>query len=84
MTDSLILKGQVLTFTHDPFSVEPSSAAAVLETAGALWTDEGIIQYIGPSGGLPAESRDVPVHDYGDCLIVAGFVDCHVHYPNYL
>ena len=81
MTDSLILKGQVLTFTHDPFSVEPSSAAAVVETSGALWTDEGIIQYIGPSDHLPAESRDVPVHDYGDSLIVAGFVDCHVHYP---
>ena len=80
MKDSLILKGQVLTFTDDPFSVEPNSAA-VVETAGALWAEEGIIRFIGPAERLPRESCDVPIHDYGDYLIVAGFVDCHVHYP---
>ena len=80
MTDSMILKGQVLAFTDDPFSVEPSAAANV-EKAGALWIENGIIRFVGSAEGLPAESRDVPIQDYGDYLISAGFVDCHVHYP---
>lgn len=32
---------------------------------------------------LPEEYKGIPVEDYGDRIIVPGFVDLHVHAPQY-
>ena len=43
---------------------------------------DGEIVWSGQSGDEPAElSADAVHHDYGDDLILPGFVDGHVHYP---
>jgi guanine deaminase len=76
------IRGPVLTFTGDPFQhglgptlqYEPDAIVAMLR---------GRIAHVGPAqqvrSRLPPGTRVV---DYGrNALIVAGFIDCHVHYP---
>jgi len=80
MSDSLVLKGQTLCFAGDPFAVGPE-AATRHETDGAVWIEDGLVRATGPAAEILTKAVDVPVHDYGDHLITAGFVDCHAHYP---
>ena len=80
MTDRLVLKGQTLTFTGDPFRVGPEAAVAH-RSDGAVWIEDGLIRAVGPAEEILDRAHTAPVVDYGDCLIAAGFVDCHAHYP---
>ena len=80
MANGLILKGQTLTFINDPFLVG-SDAATKFDTNGAVWVDGGRIKDFGTANDILGKAVGVPVIDYGESLISAGFVDCHVHYP---
>jgi guanine deaminase len=49
---------------------------------GVLLVDQGHIAAIGPANTMLENlSPDIQVIDHGDDLIVPGFIDCHVHYP---
>ncbi|NYS25930.1 guanine deaminase [Rhodobacteraceae bacterium 2376] len=74
-----LLLGQTLTFAADPFAEGP--AAARHERHGAVLIDGGLIRASGPAAELRAAHPQARVHDYGQHLISAGFVDAHVHYP---
>ena len=80
MTDRLVIKGQTLSFTDDPFRAGPEAAVAHLSN-GAVWIEDGLIRAVGPAEEILEGDPASPVADYGDCLIAAGFVDCHTHYP---
>lgn len=75
----VILTGQVLRFSGDPFSV--GTAAAHHERRGAVRVTNGRITEVGVAGDLLAAHPQAERVDYGDLLIMAGFVDSHVHYP---
>ena len=74
-----LLLGQTLSFAADPFAEGPE--AARIDTQGAVLIDEGRIAAVGPAARLRAAHPGARVHDYGKALISAGFVDCHMHYP---
>ena len=74
-----LLLGQTLSFAADPFVAGP--AAARHEPRGAVLVEDGRIAAAGPADALRAAHPDARVTDYGDALISAGFVDCHMHYP---
>ena len=67
-----------LSFDGDP----TADAGAVRYTEkGAVLVEAGHIAWAGQAGDLPADlARDAARHDYGDSLILPGFVDGHVHY----
>jgi len=76
------IRGQLLSFTGDPFAGGAAPAYrhepdAVVAMAG------GRITHAGPAAEVLAVlPRDTPVTTYGrDALILPGFIDCHVHYP---
>lgn len=48
---------------------------------GYLVLEDGVISAISPT--LPREYAHAPVTDYGDCLILQSFADCHLHAPQY-
>ena len=49
---------------------------------GVLLVDDGRIVGAGAADALLGQlSADTPVVDYRDKLIVPGFIDCHVHFP---
>jgi len=80
MTEKQLLLGQTLRFIDDPFHT-PIGDAAQHESRGGVLVQNGQISAIGTADDLRAAHPDATVHDYGDALITAGFVDAHAHYP---
>jgi guanine deaminase len=76
MADLLI--GQVIRFQGDPF-VDLDAARHLAH--GAVLIDQGHIAAVGEAADLRARHPQARVHDYGQKLISAGFIDAHVHYP---
>jgi guanine deaminase len=76
------LRGPVLTFSGDPFQLgldrtmhyEPDAIVAIAD---------GRITHFGPARKIgPLLPQGTAVEDYReDSLITAGFIDCHVHFP---
>lgn len=79
MTAHLIL-GQTLAFAADPFAV-PVEDAARHSARGAVLVEGGRIAAVGEADALRRAHPQVPVTDYGAGLILPGFVDAHMHYP---
>ncbi len=80
MTNSLVLKGQILTFSDDPFAVGPE-AAVTHHSDGAVWIEDGLIRAVGAKPEVLSQAQGASIVDHGNHLITAGFVDCHAHYP---
>ncbi|NQY61324.1 guanine deaminase [Cognatishimia sp.] len=80
MTDTTLLLGQVLSFTADPFEVPIEEAAQHLRQ-GAVLLRDGKIAAVGERETLRALHPLAETVDYGQDLIMAGFVDAHAHYP---
>jgi guanine deaminase len=79
---AIALRGPALTLVHDPFVVAPESSFRY-ESDGLIVIRDGIIAAFGPydtiRDQLPPEAV---VTRYGaDSLILPGFIDAHVHYP---
>lgn len=75
----VILTGQVLRFEGDPFVA--GVQAARHERQGAVRLSQGKIAEVGQADALIKANPELPRVDYGHHLIMAGFVDAHVHYP---
>lgn len=78
METSLLL-GQVLSFSGNPLVEGPAAARHIRQ--GAVRIEAGRIAEVGDAEALLAAYPEVPRTDHGDHLIMAGFVDCHAHYP---
>ena len=75
------VRGTVLTFVDDPFHAGGEASARVESDALVLMQDGRITAfgaYEAIKDKLPA---DTPVTNYRDALILPGFIDAHVHYP---
>ncbi|SFP16009.1 guanine deaminase [Tranquillimonas alkanivorans] len=75
-----LLIGQTLAFHGDPFAMPPEDAARH-ETSGGVLVEDGVIRAVGPADELRAAHPQAAVTDHGDALILPGFVDAHVHFP---
>ncbi|WP_179380546.1 guanine deaminase [Jannaschia marina] len=75
-----LLLGQTLAFTTDPFAIDPE-AAVEHHTHGAVLVQDGRIAEVGPADRMRVARPQARVIDHGGHLILPGFVDAHVHYP---
>jgi guanine deaminase len=80
MTDFTLLCGQVLTYRADPFDVDWAQAVHIDSAGGVLLQNDRIIA-VGNAQELRTTYPTAAIVDYGDKLIMPGFVDAHVHYP---
>lgn len=78
--NAILLLGQTLSFIANPFDV-PFEEAVHHESAGAVLIRDGVIAAVGTAETLRPLHPMARVIDYGKGLIMAGFVDAHVHYP---
>ena len=75
------LRGAALTLRDDPFVVGDAAAMRYEEDALIL-VEDGHVKAFGDYRALaPQLPPDVPVTHHRDALIVPGFIDAHVHYP---
>jgi guanine deaminase len=73
-----IVRAQVAHTPRNPF-VEEGALEAVGD--GAVAFADGRILACGPWSEVSGSHPDAAVHDARDALLLPGFVDCHVHYP---
>ncbi len=75
------LRGRAVTFRGDPFR-DSARESLVYEDDALIVIADGRIASFGSYAALHRTFPDtVPVTNYGQAIISAGFVDAHVHYP---
>ena len=73
--------GAILNFNADPGQQDDPQAYDYWER-GALIVAGGRIEAVGPADALlQVAGTHMPVVDHGQGLIVPGFIDTHIHYP---
>jgi len=74
-------RGAILHFRSDPGAADDPGSFEFLED-GLLVTRDGRIAAIGPAQELlPNLPADLEVVGHADSILVPGFVDTHIHYP---
>ncbi|OIQ45946.1 MAG: guanine deaminase [Roseobacter sp. MedPE-SW] len=79
MHSEFILRGHVLSYTASPFVTETPEEAVKVSASVAL--ADGRIVGCGSFEDMQSLLPQAEVIDHGAKLILAGFVDAHVHYP---
>ena len=79
MADKDLLLGQTLIWPSDPF--EDGWESVRHDANGGVLIEDGRISAVGTADDLRAAHPDAAVTDYGDHLILPGFIDAHVHFP---
>ena len=74
------LRGPALTFRDNPFTAG-DDAAMHYEPDALIIMQDGLIQAFGDYASLKNSLGETPVDHYPDALILPGFIDAHVHYP---
>jgi guanine deaminase len=75
-----LLRGRTLTFRHRPFGKDDAASFEYRED-GALLVESGIIVGHQDYAVLRNAHPDVPVVDHRPHLILPGFIDPHLHFP---
>ena len=78
-----VVYGAVLSYRDDPAVVGTRRAVRFHRRGAVALTEDGRIAWCGPSGRLPERFRSLPPDDYGDALVLPGFIDAHIHFPQY-
>ena len=81
--EGLVIRGSVLTFRDDPAAVGPERAVRFHRRGAVVIAGGGRIVWRGYASRLPERFRVLPVEDYGESLVLPGFIDAHVHFPQH-
>lgn len=74
-------RGEILHFLADPAKVAEEESYQYFED-GLLVINNGLVENVGHAAELLADlSTDIEVTQYDNGLIMPGFIDTHVHYP---
>ena len=80
---SRIILGRTLSFHGDPEVMGERESHAYEEHGALVIGDDGRILWSGPAAELPPAHAGLPRDDFGDKIVTAGFIDAHVHFPQY-
>lgn len=75
-----VIRGAFLDLIEDPFLVNEAECIRYIPD-GLLVVENGCVQALGSYDSLRETYGHLPVVDYSDRLIIPGFIDIHVHYP---
>lgn len=75
------IRGAFLDFIEDPFFVPEELESARYIPDGLLILENGQIKELGEYEQLKDKYAAVPITVYPDCLIMPGFIDTHIHFP---
>lgn len=80
---SRLIRARLLHFLADPGNaVAPRPGSLELLEDGGLWIEAGRVRRCGPWAAVAAEvPPGTPVDDHSGRLVMPGFVDTHIHYP---
>jgi guanine deaminase len=75
-----LLRGRLLTFDREPQGADDTAAFTFVED-GALILEGGLIAAMGEHRDLAPLAGDADVTDHRPHLILPGFIDPHIHFP---
>lgn len=75
-----LLRGRILTFHREPASPDDAGAYSYVED-GALLMRDGTIAGSGTYDDIVGLSSSATVIDHRPHLLMAGFIDTHIHFP---
>ena len=78
-----ILVGRLLSFVDDPAIVGEERSHVFIENGAVVISNDGSVKWVGDRLQLPSEFADLPLVDHGKCIIMPGFIDAHLHFPQY-
>jgi guanine deaminase len=78
-----VLRGALLSFRDDPRRAAASGAHVFHERGAVAVDQQGRIAWTGAPADLPPAYRSAPAEDFGDAIILPGFIDAHIHFPQY-
>ncbi|MCX2724647.1 guanine deaminase [Roseibium salinum] len=78
--DRLLLRGRLLSFRSEPQGPDDTASFDYIED-GALLIENGMIRRRGSYPDLTAEAGDAEIADHRPKLLMAGFIDTHIHFP---
>ena len=81
-SDRIVVRGTLVDYVADPGDVvadDPGARRHIDD--GVLVVSGGRIEAHGPAQELLPGLGDVPVVDHRDRIVVPGFIDAHIHYP---
>ena len=81
--DGKVVRGAVLTYRDDPVVVGPQRAVRFFRRGAVVAAGDGRIVWRGHAMRLPHRFRSLPVDDHGEALVLPGFIDAHIHFPQY-
>ena len=75
-----IIKGRILRFLNNPFIAKIEDSVNILENGGIL-IEGNLIKDVDEFQNLKTQFPHLEIHDYGNHLITAGFIDatCIIH-----
>ena len=81
--DGRVICGAVLTYCDDPAVVGPERAVRFYRRGAVAVSGDGRVVWCGHATRLPKRFRALPSDDHGEALVLPGFIDAHVHFPQY-
>ncbi|GIL02555.1 MAG: guanine deaminase [Alphaproteobacteria bacterium] len=78
-----VVAGQMLSFIDDPAIVGEERSYRFFDRGAVAIDDGGQIAWSGPLADLPDDWRRTAITDHGRSLILPGFIDAHLHFPQY-
>lgn len=80
-TDTTAHRGAILHFVSDPGPGDDPASYVFLED-GVLLVEDGLVAAVGPAQSvLPSLPENIPVISHPNSLLMPGFIDTHIHYP---
>jgi len=74
------IRGRVLTFRRAPAGAGDAGSYAFLPD-GIVLVKDGRVEAVGPTASLLPRLGGAPVDHFPDKLILPGFIDTHIHFP---
>ena len=72
-----------MTFRDDPAIVGPERAVRFYRRGAVAVGADGRIAWRGHASRLPERFRGFPADEHGEALVLPGFIDAHIHFPQY-
>lgn len=75
-----LLRGRILTFNREPVGTDDHDAVRYIED-GALLVEDGMIRASGDYAEVSPRAKGARVVDHRPHILMAGFIDAHLHFP---
>ena len=76
-----IIHGQIFDFIKNPSDCSNPGDSYRFLVDGSLVIENGYIKEVGDFNSMKSKYSDYRIIDHSDCLVMPGFIDTHIHYP---